>query len=925
MYVLFRAVFCGCIAVLIAQAGEAPVTCTADQVAQFVAKAPKPPVDLGLDLTLRLVDYVDFTDPKDPHDHLDRSTSHIVKGAAGSYRETAAHRHAQFAVRWKSAGKDAPHVLVFEYPDDAKREICFFTHESGLGGGMNHDWSLETGVYCGSPGPLSGVMQYHTLFFWPNDAWPVAMVMNWARSGAPAAASRLWVYAVDGGLPKLDVVEPAPSDPRLFGTIYNWSLVPTRGIFGLTNRDTALEHIADYHLYRGDNLLCWPVVANNTWGFRCQIPAWDGGSGKQIEQIELDRILKVCEAKGLRFLPVFNTGKGFTIDGKQLGADNREAYAAGFRKGMDQFFERYGAAPALQGIAFDTQDLSPQYGEAGLDYVRDCFGGIDKFTAYLKDKAPRLKAYNFLGGRHIHDQYFHDAGEVVGRWESARKPWSDFLGGEVETMWKSWSRDPAQLKAVPGLTTVASYQNDDHAIFDTYYHNPRAMFYEDLEASPAKARLLDTRAALVWNTFFEGYIGLTPTNWWYQKLWVAPDFCPAPPLALSGWNRAMLHRDRNVLMSGAWNCKGGGQEAALRRFARAYRSLPPNELTDVVVSGSSPVCIRSGVYGGKTYASALNPSPFPAIIAIDIAGEKKTLTLTPCGLETLVVGSEGKVTASGDVGADYARWINQRLAAFESLYNEVKALDAKAAPAAFAAHLANAKQLAMAGRWLAADVALGHGLTVELELRRRILAPPQQSVPRLSVAPTMRGDLDAWPTDAADVRSTDANIGTHLFFTSQWEGAKDLSARVRVGHDGSKLYVGIAVADDVLCAKDGISLMLSPTNYRQWLPQDLKSEKTLSMGLPLKEKELSGSGAGGFAWTSRRTKEGYVVEASLDMATLSLKQGSQIGWLLQISEDDNTKSLMKAGWARKCVLLMPNVPAFAFDHDPRSCGELIIK
>ena len=31
-----------------------------------------------------------------------------------------------------------------------------------------------------------------------------------------------------------------------------------------------------------------------------------------------------------------------------------------------------------------------------------------------------------------------------------------------------------------------------------------------------------------------------------------------------------------------------------------------------------------------------------------------------------------------------------------------------------------------------------------------------------------------WPKDAADLRSTDASIGTHLFFTNQWEGPKDL-------------------------------------------------------------------------------------------------------------------------------------------------------
>jgi hypothetical protein len=64
---------------------------------------------------------------------------------------------------------------------------------------------------------------------------------------------------------------------------------------------------------------------------------------------------------------------------------------------------------------------------------------------------------------------------------------------------------------------------------------------------------------------------------------------------------------------------------------------------------------------------------------------------------------------------------------------------------------------------------------------------------------------------------------------------------------------------------------------------------------------------------------------SIDMAALSLKPGSRIGWIVQVSDDDNTKGLANDTWARKSVLLMPNEPAFAYYQDARSCGQLVFE
>jgi hypothetical protein len=904
-----------------AAAQEAAVKVTDAQVDQIVARAPKVPVDLGLDLPLRLVDFIDCTNPNDPHDMIDYGVSRVVEGPAGRYRVTAAHRHAYFAYRWRRDKQDQPHVLVFEYPDDAKREICFLTHESRLSGARNADWSLEAGVYCGNPFPLSGKMQYMTFFFWPADKWPAIIVANWNRSGAPAAASRIWVFAVDGPLPAAKVQDADPDNPRLLGGLYNWSLIPTRGIYGLTDPKTAFEHAVEYHAYCGHNVISWPVVTNNDWGFRCLIPAWDGGDRND----ELGSILDACDRKGLKFIAVFNNGYRFKIGGKTYSPETKEQYAAGLRTGFQQFVKQYGSHKSLYGIAMDTQDLSPQYGDAALDCFRDCFDGdLGKFTAFIHGLKPDLKVFHFLGGRSIHAQYFPDGSDVITRWEQGQTPWPQYLADEVRKLWVSWKRDPAELKAAEGLTTILNYQCDDHAIFDAYYWNPRSMFHYDLDASPARSPMVDTRAVMVWNTFFEGWLGLypAPESFWYLKEWDAPDFNPAPPNALAGWARAMMDRDRNVILAGAWGRKGTGHEVAQRRLAAAYRALPPVELQQVNAQGNTAVVVRAGVWRDRTYASVLNPTPFDAAVTVSLGGQAQELKLAPFELKALQAAGKVEVTAKGEAAAQYVEWIKGRLARYGEVQDQVRALDAAAAPPPFAEHLNRARALLEAGHVLDADVQLGHALLTELELRKRILQPPQTVVPRIQAAPPLNGSLDAWPKAAAEVTGLDSNITAHLYFPGSWHGPDDLSARVKLAHDGSKLYFGIEVRDDVLTAKDGLDLCLSQANYRQWLPQNVPYELRFSIELPLDKPSVSATGQKGFTYTTKRTEKGYVAEGSLDMKELGVASGSTLGWVVLVTEEDNTPHLYTAEWARKAAMLIPHSPTFQYWNDARTCCQL---
>ncbi|NLF31068.1 MAG: hypothetical protein GX591_09305, partial [Planctomycetes bacterium] len=82
-----------------AAAAELPSALSEADLRAIVERAPALPVDLDHGLAARLIDFVDFTDPDDPHEFRDQSTSRIVDGPAGRYRVTAPHRHAFFACR----------------------------------------------------------------------------------------------------------------------------------------------------------------------------------------------------------------------------------------------------------------------------------------------------------------------------------------------------------------------------------------------------------------------------------------------------------------------------------------------------------------------------------------------------------------------------------------------------------------------------------------------------------------------------------------------------------------------------------------------------------------------------------------------------------------------------------------------------------
>jgi hypothetical protein len=190
----------------------------------------------------------------------------------------------------------------------------------------------------------------------------------------------------------------------------------------------------------------------------------------------------------------------------------------------------------------------------------------------------------------------------------------------------------------------------------------------------------------------------------------------------------------------------------------------------------------------------------------------------------------------------------------------------------------------------------------------------------------MNGNLDAWPKEATDIRAEGGEyLAGHIFFPNSWTGPKDLSARIRLGHDGRNLYLGVEVRDDVLEERDGFRFSISKSGYAEWQAQSVKPDYNWVIELPVAKAQTRGAGPDGFTYVCRRTPGGYVVEGSAPLAALGLTPGGAMGLLVVISDNDRAPNLAGEPWAHKQEFLYPHKPNFTYWDDARNCGKLIVE
>lgn len=898
----------------------------AEDLAAILAKAPKPPAeatDLGLEM--RLIDYIDCTSLDDPHDFMDQGTSRIVDGPAGKYRVTPGHEHAFFAYGYKTQGKDKPVLIVVEYPDDARRRFSLMTHDSMRPAKAHVSFSQEGGVYTGGAFPNTQRMQYFTMLNWPQDNWSPLLAVNFGRQGSQAAASRVWVYAVDQITP-IAVNAPDPANERVLDTFFCLGFLAKRDNFGWKS-PKSIEHMVDWCKMTGINRVTMMLYANQGWGAMVTVPSWDVAD----DQGNLDDILTQMDAGGGVGLICGIVADGMYGDVKHGDKPVRNLDPAEqkrvFLKGFDEMIDKYGKYKSFKGFALGSLETIGFYDTlhaAGLEH---------DVVAHIKQRRPDLEVLTYLGNSHLQRAYFapytataHSGREygtptpldMILGWENSGKPWDHHLADQILTNMKAWGEDPAEMNAVPGLAVYEKETPDDHRIADAYSNEPRGAMYHDIAFSQYKSDLLDTPYCAIFSYFDEGWLGLSKDyNFWYSKWWTGPDFNAAGALALAPWSINMARRDRLAITAGSWTVKYFGMEAQMRRFAKAYRALPPEPMTDVAKTPDF-VCARWLVKRDKRYVSVVSKIPFSSKISVD----GKALDLSPYELVTLVDDGAGAPSVTGNAPAEYVTWVSGRINEFRDLIEEIRGLDATAAPQVYSDVVVQARTSLGAGNPYTADRQLAYGLHEELRLRRDHLAPEKLVAARVDAAPALKGDLDAWPGGAADVRIGGDHLQGHTYFPNSWQGPDDLSARLRVAHDGTTLYVGIGVKDSKHMPKDDCQIWLSTSAYRDWKADEAKPDIKWTFAIP----EGTGSGQKGFKWQTTPVDGGYVVEGSVPLANLELASGGKIGMMLTVTDLDGEPSVdLRKSWAKKQSMHWPYHPNWAVWSDARNCGELVIE
>jgi len=891
------------------------------------AQAASDPPALPPGLRAHLIDSIDCTDPNDPHPFQDQGTSAIVDGPAGRYRVTAAHRHAFFSYRFTTAGKDQPVWIVIEYPDDARRIMSFMTHDSTRPGQPHLSFSQEGGVYTGPPLPVSNGMRYFTYLSWPQDNESPLIIINFDDRKARAAASRIWVYAVDGYQPA-EVNAPDLDHQRFVDIFFPLAFLATRDNFGWKSPRSP-QHLADYCKLVGLNRVTLTVYANQSWGAMVTIPSWD--ATEPDNPWTLEAVLEAFDqAGGVGLVAgIVATGRlesgingmygTIKSGGRDLNTMPPDELKATVIKGLDEFLDRYGKYRSLQGIALGSMET------IGFWELLQDRGVLAEVVAHVKQRRPDLMVQTYFGNGYLQRPYFdgqrypQTEAKVIGEWEQQGGDFGDFVGDEAMRAWQQppYRHDPDAAKQVAGLTTFQMYHPDDHRLHLQYRFQPRSTIYYDVTRSQRLSDLAGLDYAAIFATFTEGHIGLhREVNFWHDKLWTAPDMNPPGPLARAALARALGHRDRLGLSLGAWTVKTFGWEQHLQKFIAAYRALPPESMTDV--PSPDHVKVRWLVYRGKRYVSAVSLIPFGSSITID----GQTVALEPYDLATQVDNGTAAPQVSGEAPDAYQTFVADRIAGYRKLHADLKAIDPAAAPDVYLQPAAEAEKLLAAGQPQLADLALAWGLERELALRQSILTRPSIPAPRIP-APPLNGDLNSWPAGAADIAANTGDLlPAHTYFTNSWSGPDDLSMRLRLGHDGERLFIGVDVRDSVADTGDQVIIRISPERYRDWRAESANFETQWTIARPTAPAAASKTGA--FTYTFAATPAGYRVEGFVPLADLGVAPGGEIGFQVALADKDQTPNLAKHSWAVKQAMLYPHEPNFAFWSDARTVGRLLL-
>ena len=340
-------------------------------------EAPLREVKAETEKRQRLVTRIDCTaNEANPSNFIDHSNwygdvrlnvGRVTDRPSGRYRETGSSAGDLFAYRIAVGEVGRPHILEFDYPDDAERMIYCAVLDSIAMAFCNNtppegykSWPSGTcGVRCGGLMPLSGEKRTQRVLFFPASKVNTVYFEN-GLAGTRAAVSEIRVYAIDGDLP----VPPPAETGRLYGNhnerplMHHWGAFVTPLIHEYEREDALGKWTAAY----------WSVANRirqlRHFGQNCSIeggymyssgfPSQSGVCDNVATDFDYNElILRMYKANGITaFLGYEYSGAPDVVLSGVRGVGDRENWEGTARPG-DQV-DRYGRQISGHGMAVNA-------------------------------------------------------------------------------------------------------------------------------------------------------------------------------------------------------------------------------------------------------------------------------------------------------------------------------------------------------------------------------------------------------------------------------------------------------------------------------------------------------------------------------------------------------------------------------------------
>ena len=350
---------------------------------------------------LRLVDAIDCTQDLPESRYCDNGTAKVVDSPIGKYREAGEKTNDRFAYRFAVDKLNTPHFVMVEYPDDKMRtmEILLTSPLASRSG------DIDSGAFTGGEFPVTNQFhrQYH--IFWPLDHEQAVTLMT-CGTGQPAAARRIEVYEVVGGLPTAQINSPSRGEQRLIGL--QWEDASINRLFGAHSRrgmatmTTLINNLTDYLKWTGQNFIqyplwfyhgpCYPSQVEPTTDASVGWGRYRGHAADEGDWVEM--MLEKFDEEGLYFLPSLtlldmpSVRAGAVVDDKEVQAGkatyNQVLFNNGIRSTSGLIGQGAKLYPGLPnygpGPAYNP--LHPKVQQAILrlvDEILDRYGGHPSF------------------------------------------------------------------------------------------------------------------------------------------------------------------------------------------------------------------------------------------------------------------------------------------------------------------------------------------------------------------------------------------------------------------------------------------------------------------------------------------------------------------------------------------------------------------